>query len=592
MSLFISGFLLTFLVWLFAVTISDGAWRQQNRITWLSFSLAVAASLLGAATFAYSYHEARDFRDPKEVGRLIVGMLLAVIVVLWLLRRQAGYNDHEAAVQAARPLPQRLDASLEAKWVLLLVATLLLVVLFLPHIDRIVDNMQEFKAGSVELKLSVEQGSGNRESLQHALEQTYIGYFNLLSKDKALLDRLESDRRIVGLIYSKVEDQKRATAAIDSFQLFYTATIVPVVNCAKASLAAGADVSALRLDIGAIAHDLAAMLMVKEKAKADIQTKSNEEKTKSVKQTERIAMLAKHAGISISRITQRRDCEPTHGAAKNGRPVLPPKDYDSLVRSGWTHFVVGALFGFAENPIQATRYLEGISSENLNVQAMLMLATYWDALDQREKSIGHLNQALMISERNLRVTCDKAGESSNAGAQAKWTKDVERWERAVALHSNALAYIIARSRNIKQQESRAFRLSRYAIVWYQGKFRMCTKIKQSMQVDELQLGGAVDTFAYLVLASEVATRRPNQDYIECAQAVFENLRDQELKNFNNVAEKELNSPDGRINFELARLTLNIMQGHVQLAARALRGREPKCSTEDRIRMEDGKLRRD
>ena len=43
-------------------------------------------------------------------------VLLAAFAVLWLLRRQTGYNDTEAAIQATRPLPQRLDATIETKW--------------------------------------------------------------------------------------------------------------------------------------------------------------------------------------------------------------------------------------------------------------------------------------------------------------------------------------------------------------------------------------------------------------------------------------------------------------------------------------------
>lgn len=590
MSLFISGFLLTFLVWLNVVTVRDHAWRAQNFATWFLFLLAVAASLTASILFASYYHEARHFRDPMEVGRLVFGALLAVFAILWLLRRQTGYNDNEAAAQALRPLPQRLDATIEAKWAFLSVAMLLLVVMLLPHIDRIVDNMQEFKAGSVELKLSVEQGSGNRELLQHSLEQNYIGYLNLLSNDKVLLDRLQSDRRAANLIHAKAEDQKRAIAAINAFESFYTSTVAPVVQCAKASLAAGADLAALRMDIGGIAHDLASMLTPK--VDLETQEKSMGSKGKVTSHADRIAILAKHAGTGISRFMQRRDCSPTQNAMKSHQPVLPPKDHSALVRSGWTHFVVGALFGFSENPIQAARFLEGIPAENINVQVMMMLATYWDALEQREKSIEHLDRALTIIEHNLRLSCDKIGEPNDGVKPADRIKDVERWERAVSLYSNALAYIIARSRNLKQHESRAFKLSRHAINWYQGRFRMCAKTKESIETSQAMLESVVDTFAYLVLASEITSRRPNQDNIECAQAVFENLRDQELKKFSNVAEKELKSEYGRITFEEARLTLNIMQAHVQLASRALRGREPRCSTKDRIRMENGKLRHD
>ena len=581
MSLFISGFLLTFLVWLFVVTVRDKAWRKQNYDTWCLFMSSVVAFLAAALFFAFWFHDARDIRDPAEVGRLVVGMLLAVVLVLWLLRRQGGYNDNEAAVQALRPLPQRLDATLDAKWAFLLIAILLLVVLFLPHFDRVIDNMQEFKAGSIEIKLSVEQASGSRQQLQHALEQGYINYFRTLNNEQVLLERLQSDVRAVKLLGLSPEKERLAIAALNSFEPFYRNVVLPVVKCVNSALEAGADAGALKLEIGSIAHDMSAMLTAKD--------------------VDRLQRAADDAQTNVTKLTSRRDCAaPT---IRKGKSVPLPKknpfslsieSRDSLARSGWTHFVIGAFFGFADNPIQATRYLAGVGAGNHNVQSLLVLAAFWDGLGRPERSIGYLDDARETSERHLRKACDRAGIASDPKSTALHTRDVERWERAVAQTSNDLAYRIARNSEINRRELQAFELSRYAISWYRGDFRSCSTIKQSAESRQkysLELGGAIDTFAYLVLASELAAPRPSQHRIACTFRVFEHLRNQWLQTMADVATNKLTTPTGRIEFEATRLVLNVVEGHVQLAARALRGREPRCSLEDRERMEKGQLGR-
>ena len=158
--------------------------------------------------------------------------------------------------------------------------------------------------------------------------------------------------------------------------------------------------------------------------------------------------------------------------------------------------------------------------------------------------------------------------------------------------SNNSAYLIARSDELRTRELQAFEHARYALKWAKDDYRKCTRVGPDPEIlveKERVNAVAQDTFAYLVLVSELAARKPNLDRIACAYEIFERQRQAKDHRLHHVAGSDFIKSGGRLEFERARVSLNITQAHLHLAAQALAQKSAKCPSEVLQNFSEGKL---